>query len=95
MKSGMTAAEAIFDALGDDSPPREIEDYRFRLSGSPDLMESGGAGGPGNGARDRREGWLHPMEPGDRSRQAAFGNVSLTVLTLSTTTSLSSVPVSR
>ncbi len=31
MKSGMTAAEAIFDALGDDSSPGEIEDYRSRL----------------------------------------------------------------
>ena len=95
MKSGMTAAEAIFDALGDDSPPREIEDYRSRRSGSPDSMESSGAGGPGDDARGRQEEWLRSMEPGARCRQAAFGNVSLTVLTLSTTTSLSSVPVSR
>ena len=31
MKSGMTAAEAIFDALRDDSSPPEITDYRSRL----------------------------------------------------------------
>ena len=35
------------------------------------------------------------MEPECRCRQAAFGNVSLTALKPSTTTSLSSVPVSR
>ena len=34
MKSGMTAAEAIFDALRDDSSPVEITDYRSRLEGT-------------------------------------------------------------
>ena len=34
MKSGMTAAEAIFDALRDDSSPCEAADYRSRLEGT-------------------------------------------------------------
>ena len=34
MKSGMTAAEAIFDALRDDSSPCEATDYRSRLEGT-------------------------------------------------------------
>ena len=34
MKSGMTAAEAIFDALRDGSSPSEITDYRTRLEGT-------------------------------------------------------------
>ena len=34
MKSGMTAAEAIFDALRDDSSAPEITDYRARLEGT-------------------------------------------------------------
>ena len=34
MKSGITAAEAIFDALGDESASPEIADYRSRLEGT-------------------------------------------------------------
>ena len=34
MKSGMTAAEAIFDALRDESSPCEAADYRSRLEGT-------------------------------------------------------------
>ena len=34
MKSGMTAAEAIFDALRDDSSPCEATDFRSRLEGT-------------------------------------------------------------
>ena len=34
MKSGITAAEAIFDALGDESDSPEIADYRSRLEGT-------------------------------------------------------------
>ena len=34
MKSGMTAAEAIFDALRDDSSPCDAADYRSRLEGT-------------------------------------------------------------
>ena len=34
MKSGMTAAEAIFDALRNDSSPCEAADYRSRLEGT-------------------------------------------------------------
>ena len=34
MKSGMTAAEAIFDALRDESSPCEVTDYRSRLEGT-------------------------------------------------------------
>ena len=34
MKSGMTAAEAVFDTLRDGSSPSEIADYRTRLEGT-------------------------------------------------------------
>ena len=40
-------------------------------------------------------GWFRPWNPKSRRGQAAFGNVSLTALKLSTAMSLSSVPVSR
>jgi len=34
MKTGMLAAEAVFDALSGDSPPAVLEDYQDRISGS-------------------------------------------------------------
>ena len=60
-------------------------------AGSERVRGSGGTGmAPGTAGK------VVPfVEPDARCDQAAFGIVSLTVLTLSTTTSLSSVPVSR
>ena len=53
-----------------------------------------GAGGPGKAPGSADE-VVPSVEPDIRWGQAAFGNVSLTALKLSTTMSLSSVPVSR
>ena len=58
------------------------------------MGEFGDAGDPGT--VPVAAGGVDPsVEPAARRGQAAFGNVSLTVLKLSTTMSLSSEPVSR
>ena len=62
---------------------REIVTYRRE--------QSGGAGRTPTTAGEL----IASLEPDTGCGQAAFGKVSLTALTLSTTTSLSSEPVSR
>ena len=80
----------------------EFRNGEFRNGGVPEwgVPEWGSSGmpgcrRPGHGARGRRRGWFLPWNRLPDVGQAAFGNVSLTVLKLSTTTSLSSEPVSR
>lgn len=64
---------------------------RHRTGRIGENMRRGGPGTPPGTA----DGGVPSVEPESRCGQAAFGNVSLTALKLSTTTSLSSVPVSR
>ena len=63
-------------------------------TGRAGMGEICGAGGPGR-APGTADGVVPSVEPESRCPQAAFGNVSLTALKLSTAMSLSSVPVSR
>ena len=63
-------------------------------TGQAGLGKVCGEGGPGR-APGTADGVAPSVEPESRRGQAAFGNVSLTALKLSTAMSLSSVPVSR
>ena len=67
--------------------------FRFG-TGQAELEKTCDAGGPGM-PPGNAGGVVPSVEPESRWDQAAFGNVSLTALKLSTTMSLSSVPVSR